>query len=823
MPGNLPQQLTSFVGREREIQDIERLLDGARLVSLVGTGGCGKTRLALEVAGRVMDGFPDGVWFVELASLSDPELVPQAVAATLGIREEPGRSLMSVLLDYLRPLKLLLVLDNCEHLVRACAAFALELLRVCPDLVVLATSREELDVGGEVLWSVATLSRPDPERLPPLESLENYESVRLFTDRARSSHPSFSITAENAASIARLCNSLDGLPLAIELAAARLNVLSVEQIADRLDERLRLLTSGSRSTLPRQQTLRALLDWSYDLLDAEERRLLRALSVFAGGFTLEAARAVCCAGPEPRDEYEVLDLLSHLVRKSLVIAEEYQVPAGHEVRYRMLDTIRQYSWEKRVEEDGRGAWLGEHRDCYLQLAEAAQPELVGEEQEVWLDRLEVEHDNLRAAIDWSIRGDRDAEAALRLSAALWRFWDVRGYISEGRRWLRESLEMDGEAPHLVRAKAMSAAGNLALEQGEYDEAQALHSAALVLRREADDRHGAANSLTNLAVVARRTGDYDRAAELDEESLAIFRDLGFRNGIASVLGNLGYVEECRGNYSRAQELCEESLELFRETGDTLGVIIALNNLGDLARIQESYERATDLYYEAMGLARSLGDPLSIVALLNNLGAVANRLGDYKRAAELYLESLFKCVKLVHKQGIAECLEGLATAQMRDDPEAAAELFGAAEVLRESISTQWPPAEREFYEARKAKLETSIGERAFRTARARGRARELEAAVELATQGGGRAGSTGKGGGVTTGTRTREPAGGNSSGLTRREVEVLRLAANGMRAAQIAANLNIESRTVNAHLHSIYGKIGVASRAAATRFAIENHLV
>jgi predicted ATPase/DNA-binding CsgD family transcriptional regulator len=827
LPGNLPQQLTSFVGREREISELKRTLESARLVSLVGAGGSGKTRLSLEVARSLLSRFPDGVWFVELAALSDPELVPQAVAATLGIREESGRSLMAVLLDYLKPLKLLLVIDNCEHLIRACASFANTLLRAAPELHILATSREALDVPGEIPWQVLPLSLPDSEDLLPVESLAGYEAVKLFIDRARYTRPGFSITPENAPVIARLCNRLDGLPLAIELAAARMSVLTVDQIEARLDARFRLLTSGSRSALPRQQTLQALLDWSYDLLSEEEREMLRALSVFAGGSTLEAIRVVCTgsgdeSGADRADEYTLIDLLSHLVQKSLVMANEY----GSEVRYRMLDTIRQYAWEKRESEDGPGARLGRHRDWYLQLAETAQPELTGEDQETWLDRLEIEHDNLRAALDWSIKGDHNAEAALRLSAALWRFWDTRGYITEGRRWLRESLGLDGESElsPLVRAGAVSAAGNLALEQGEYELARALHNEALALRRDAGDKHGIANSLNNLGVLARRLGEYDRAAQFEEECLAIFRELDLKNSVASVLTNLGFVEQCRANYERAQALGTEALELLRETGDTLGIVIALNNLGDLARFQERYERATELYDQAMGLARALGDPLSIVGLLNNLGAVANRRGDYRRATELYLESLFKCKKLVHKQGIAECFEGLATAEMRGGRERSAQLFGAAESLRETILTPLPPPEQGFYQANVATLRAALGEKTFVTAWARGRAMQLDEAVEFATEGA--AGAPGKapGTGSTLASPTTGQAGENNpAGLTRREIEVLRLAASGLKATQIAGDLGLSDRTVNAHLHSVYSKIGVTSRAAATRFAIEYKLI
>jgi ATP/maltotriose-dependent transcriptional regulator MalT len=462
---------------------------------------------------------------------------------------------------------------------------------------------------------------------------------------------------------------------------------------------------------------------------------------------------------------------------------------------------------------------GRHRDWYLQLAELAQPELIGEDQETWLDRLDVEHDNLRAALDWSLNGDHNAEAALRLCSALWRFWDMRGYIVEGQRWLKLCLEADGKVLPLLRAKALSAAGNLALEQAEYDRALAHHDAALALRRQAGDKQAIAQSLNNLGVLARRRGDYDRAAQLYEECLAIFNELGHEDSIAGTLDNLGFVERCRGRYERAEELYAKALELFQELGDTSGIVISLNNLGDLARLRRHYERAMELYGQAMELATGLGDLLSIAGLLTSFGAVANQRGEHEQAVELYLASLFKYKELGYRQGMAECLEGLATAEIRDQPERAAQLFGATQTLRESIAAPLPPPERAAHEKNVARLRARLGESLFLAAWAGGRAMHLDDAIALATEGAYHPPVPQ----ASTPPSGSEPVDkGYPPVLTRRELQILRLAASGLRSVQIAGKLGVSERTVGAHLHSIYGKIGVDSRAAATRFAIEHHV-
>src|SRR5829696_2809070 len=460
-PHNLPLELSSFVGREKELAEVKRLLENNRLLTLTGSGGCGKTRLALAVASELVEAFEDGVWLVDLAPLADPALVPQAVASTLGVREQSGRILTEILYAYLRSKKVLLVLDNCEHLIEACAKLSEVLLRSCPQLRVLATSREALGITGEVTWLVPSLTLPDLRHLPAFESLPRYESARLFLERTAAVKPTFVLTEQNAGAVAQICYRLDGIPLAIELAAARTKVLSVEQVADRLDDTFKLLSAGGRTAVPRQRTLHATMDWSHELLPEEERTLFRRLSVFAGGFTLEAVESVCAGEDLTRDE--VLELLSHLVDKSLVMVRE----ESGEARYRLLETVRQYGWEK-LSESGEEEQVRErHAGHYLTLAEEAEPELKGEGQVAWLKRFEREHDNLRAAMRWLLdRGE--SEKAVRLGWALWLFWWIRGHFAEGRRSMERALTTGGSAamPPSARAKALFVAGTMACGQGD---------------------------------------------------------------------------------------------------------------------------------------------------------------------------------------------------------------------------------------------------------------------------------------------------------------------------------------------------------------------
>src|SRR5215204_1497259 len=467
-PNNLPLELSSFVGREKELAEVKRLLGETRLLTLTGSGGCGKTRLALAAATDLLEEFEEGVWMVELAPLADPSLVAQAVGSTLGVREQPGRSLTEMLSGYLGSKKVLLVLDNCEHLIEACAELAEALLRFCPGLRVLATSREALGITGEVAWPVPSLSLPDLRRMPDIGSLPEYESARLFVERAVAVRPDFVLTEQNASAVAQVCYRLDGIPLAIELAAARTKVLSVEEVADRLDDCFRLLSAGGRTAMPRQHTLHATMDWSHELLSEEERSLFRRLSVFAGGFSLEAVESVCIGEDVERDE--VLGLLSHLVDKSLVAVWE----KDGETRYRLLETVRQYGRDKLSESGEEGQLRERHAGYYLALAAQAEPELKGAGQVEWLKRFEREHDNLRAAISWSLER-RNHQDAAQLGWALWLFWWIRGHFAEGRRLMEEAISVNGSAamPASARAQGLFVAGTMACGQGDHSSAEPL--------------------------------------------------------------------------------------------------------------------------------------------------------------------------------------------------------------------------------------------------------------------------------------------------------------------------------------------------------------
>jgi predicted ATPase/class 3 adenylate cyclase/Tfp pilus assembly protein PilF len=763
---NLSAMQTGLIGRERELSEVLALLGTERLVTLTGTGGVGKTRLALAVAAEVVDQYPDGVWQVELAPRADPVMVPGAVARVLRLREEPGRSILSTVTDHLQNRALLLVLDNCEHLVGACAALVGTLLRAAPGLRVLATSREGLQVGGEQLYQVPSLAVPDPKHLPPRELVGSYEAVRLFVARARAQRREFVLDERNSLVVAMVCARLDGIPLAIELAAARAGTLPVEVIAARLDHSIKMLTGGPRDVLPRHQTLRATLDWSHDLLSRPEQVLLRRLAVFAGGWILEAAEQVCTG--EAAECGDVLDLLSALVKKSLVLLEE----AGSGPRYRLLETVRQYAREQ-LEVAGETAQVGDqHLAWCLALAEEAEPALVGPEQEVWLVRLEAEHDNVRAALAWA-RERAAGERGLRLAGALWRFWDMRGDLGEGRSWLEAALASSGPAAPLARARALNGAGNLAEAQGDYRRALALHAEALAVRRALGDTLGIAGSLNNLGNVAYKQADYARAAALYEESLALKRELGDTLGMAVSLNNLGMVAWQQADYARAAALYEESLALRRELGDKEGIAGSRNNLGNVAYMQGDYARAaalvekslalqrelrdkegiahsfTDLgmvaymqgdyaratarLEEGLILRRELGDKEGIAGSLNYLGMVAYLQGDFGRATALLHEALLLSRDIGAKRLMAEGLEGLAwVAAVDGQSQQAAWLGGAAERLRQALGVPLSPDFRLNHDQAVQALCAALGEDAFAVAWAAGQALALDQAIALAPE-------------------------------------------------------------------------------------------
>jgi predicted ATPase/class 3 adenylate cyclase len=725
-PNNLPQQVTRFIGREKQLAQLQRLLTKTRLLTLTGSGGCGKTRLGLQVAADSLERFPDGAWLVELAPLSDPALVPQAVATVLGLKEAKGKPIGETLTDYLKDKRLLLLLDNCEHLLDGCAQLATILVRKCPHLTVLASSREALGLGGEQAYRVPSLSLPDPKQAHTPASVAPFEAVQLFTDRAFLARSDFQLTHQNASMLASICHRLDGIPLAIELAAARVRSLSVEEIDGKLGQRFRLLTGGSRTALPRHRTLRSLIDWSYDLLNDPEKILLQRLSVFAGGWTLEAAELVC-AGDGVQDG-DVLDLLTSLCDKSLVLVEQND---GN-YRYRLLETVRQYARERLLESGGCDALQEQHRDYFLALAEEAEPQLLGAEQAVWLGRLEEEHDNLRTALEWS-RAEVGAQAGLRLCGALLRFWSMRGHFPEGRQWCARILAKTGHGERTPdRAKALNAAGALAYHQGDYRAARALHEEGLAIWRGLGDRRGLANSLNNLGNVVCEQGDLASARALHEESLAIVRELGDRSGVGRSLCNVGIVAHEQGDFAYATKLLKESLAVMRELGDRVSTAALLGNLGRVALLQDDYPAAQALYEESLAIRRQLGDRRGIADTLINLVDVSQSQGNYATARKLFEESLVISRQLADRRGISFSLESRAAlfaavgGSLR-----AARLWGAAERLREEIGSPLATNERPRYDARLAAARTALGDdAAFDRAWQEGRDLTLEQAIELA---------------------------------------------------------------------------------------------
>lgn len=815
-PNNLPLQVNRFIGRERELTAVRGLLVTTRLLTLTGAGGSGKTRLALQVATDLLAEFTHGVWWVDLAALSDPLLVPQAIASVVGIPERAGCTVTEALAEALRPKHLLLVLDNCEHLLTACVPLIETLLHTCAHLRVLVTSREALTITGETIWLVLPLCVPEPYQQQPVDGLLTYEAVQLFVERARSVLPSFMLTKENAASVVQMCRRLDGIPLAIELAAARMRALAVEQIVARLADAYRLLTGGSRAALPRQQTLRAAMDWSYALLSAHEQACFRRLSVFAGSFSLEAAEAICAG--EPDEAYDVLDVLSSLIDKSLVLMEQ----RSGEARYRLLETIRQYGQDKLQEEAEAATVRRNHRDWYARLAEQAEPETLQARQKSVFDRLEVEHENLRAALGWSLE-QQEAETAAQIGAAISRFWLLRGYMSEGRRWLERALSGFSEK-NAVRVKALNVAAMLASLQDDNNTARTLVEESLELSRELAERKQTGYALYILGRLARIEGNYAGAVTFLEESLALFRELTQKDDMALVLSDFGLTVLYLGDYERAIALCEQSLALSRELGDLRSIASWLANLAMVTFARGDARRATDLCDESLAIRKALGYKGGCAHTLAILGRIALDQGAYERATACYQESLILRQEIGEKEGIATALEGLAAVTgMQGQPVSAARLCGSAESLRTLLGAPLTPIDRPYYEQTVAAIRAQLDEPTFLKAWTTGQAMTLEEAIAEAVQVKAREHISPTHAPASVETPSISPARENRFGLTAREIEVLRLLAQGMTSPQIAQQLVISVVTVNFHVRSIYSKLGVSSRSAATRYAIEHNLV
>lgn len=727
-PNNLPTQLTSFIGRDKEIAAVKALLINSRLLTLTGCGGSGKTRLSLQVAAETLEDFPDGVWLIELAPLTEAALMLQTIAQVLAFKEQSDRPLEQTLIEGLKRKRMLLLLDNCEHLLAASVQLAAMLLRSCPNVKLLVTSRQAFGIAGEQTYRVPSLSLPDPNNSSTIAAIAQYEAVHLFIERARLVKSEFTDTQANAPVLAQLCCRLDGIPLAIELAAARVRSMSVEDINNKLKHRFRLLIGGDRAALPRQQTLRALIDWSYDLLNEREKFLFERLSVFAGGWMLGAAGAVCSRqspNGECIEEWEMLDLLTSLADKSLIVVEQEQ--GG--TRYRLLETVRQYSRD-RLEERGEFEIVrSRHLAFFLALAEEAEQQFLEPEQATWLERLEREHDNLRAALEWG-----EQPVRVRLAGSMWWFWYVRGYYSEGRKRLADVLAGDEvQVRNAARAKALNAGGVLACSQGDYAAASTLHEEALAIQWELGNRKGVASTLNGMGSVAKDKGDYAAAHALYEESLGLQHELGDTAGVATSLNNLGIIAYVQGDYPAARLRYVESLSLQRELGNKRGIAYSLLNLGLVASHQEDIAGAVTQIAESLALFREMGNKEGIAYTLNSIGNVLSFQGDWDAARACLNESLTLWREMGDKRRIALSLETFAAlAYMQKLSARGARLWGAAEALREVVGAPMTPSDRTLYDQQVAKARASLSENVFAADWGEGRAMTMEQAIALALE-------------------------------------------------------------------------------------------
>ena len=744
IPNNLPQPLTSFVGRERELAEIKQLLLTTHLLTLTGPGGTGKTRLSLQTAADVLETFPDGAWFVELAPIADPVLVPQTVATALGIRELPGHSIEDVLLDYLRARHLLLILDNCEHLIETCAHLANQLLRACPNLNMLASSREALGIAGEHAYRVPSLSIAELRHAPALAVIRHNDCVQLFVERALAAQSNFRLTDKNASAIAQICMRLDGIPLAVELAAARAKVFTPEQIAARLDDRFRLLTGGSRTALPRQQTLRALIDWSYDLLPEAERMLLRRLSVFVDGWTYEAAEAVCAG--DGIETFDVLDLLTRLVDKSLVVVDESDEANA---RYRLLETIRQYARDKLLDSGDISAMRDRHLDYFLQFADEAYAQFLSARDVEWRRRVKADEDNVRAAMEWGL--DHQPEAALRLSGELSVYWGRLGYASEGCRWLEAGLERvaalppvaDGEAARerrINRARGLLGLATSKTMLGEMAAAKRYAEESLPLWRELGIQREQGYALLTIGLSEQFSGDAATALAALKEGIAIARAVRDPRLLAYTLGSGALmVTILERDIATARSYLEESIGIFHELGDNQAAAFPLYVLGELEYELGNYEQARAAFAPSLAGNLVAGNPQEANMARSGLANAEWRLGHYDAALHLYREVIAEWQWMGNRGGIARCLECVAFVLLhRAENESArqawlpraARLLGAAENLRETLNASMMLPEQSEYEREVARLREQLDETTMKSAWADGRALTMDQAIALA---------------------------------------------------------------------------------------------
>ena len=804
---NLPAPVSSFIGREAELAAVRALVGGSRLVTLTGAGGAGKTRLGLQVAAGLADGTGDGVWFADLAPVGDPDLVAVTVADVLGVRQEPGRPVADTLVEAVGGQSLLVLLDNCEHVIGACAKLADALLRGCPDLALLATSREPLGIDGEHIYRVPSLGVPaDGDDAGTIRAAE---AVRLLEDRAAAQGAPLAWGEETAAVAGRICRRLDGIPLAVELAAARLRVMSAAELDARLDERFLLLTGGSRAALPRQQTLRAMVDWSWELLTGAERAVLARLSVFAGGFALAAAEAAAASDDVPAAE--VLGQLGALVDKSLVQFGDTGTGPG---RYRLLDTVRQYAasqLDAQAPAVAQAARIA-HRDYYMALAEAAAPQLRGPDQVGWLDRLDAELGNLRAAIAFS-QTQPDPEPGLRLASSLCLYWRARGHAAEGADALQTLLDAPAaQEATLLRARALVAAAGLLDKTGGYTIAGDYCQEALAIAAAADDEHLVAELLYMRAWILLRQGDPDAALPMIERGLGMARRLGATHLVSCLLWTRSYATAREGDHAGAARDTAEALRLFRQAGDRLQVGATLGNLGYYELAAGDLDAARRHLAESLDIARALKARSDIVYGTVNLG-LAEYLNGSPGAEALFAESFGLARRMGMKASMAYALLGLALAGHGDARSGwQARLHGAADQLLADLGETIDPLEARLAGLDRQRLRAVMGAEAFETEYAAGRTldpAQVVAALDSKDTAAGHA---------------RAAASGEAAlVLTPRELDVLKLVAQGLSNPDIAQRLFLSEHTVHRHLANILRKLGLSSRAAVAAWGARAGLV
>ena len=810
---NLLLQLTSFIGREQEMSDIKSLLKRSRLVTLTGMGGSGKTRLAVQTARALNESFAEGVWFVNLAPIHEPALLPQLVAAAFGLRPAADQPPLETLLGFVRSKNLLLILDNCEHLTEACRQLAYDFLSQAPDLRILATSREPLAAAGETIYPVSGLAWPSASRLQeddPQKVLQ-YDAVQLFVERAREIAPIFAITPDNARPIVEICRRLDGLPLALELASSWVNILTVQEIAGRIHDRLALQISGQNRDLePRHRTLRAAIDWSYTLLQADDQALLARLAIFQGGCTLEGIEAVCYCGEIAAAA--VLERISSLVRKSLVVAE---TSGRTQARYRMLETIRAYALEK-LEEAGEMSQLSDrHLDFYLLKAEEAAPKLNEAYQQLWLNVLEEEHENLRAALAWSLENGR-IEQGLRIATALIRFWEIRGYVQEGLLWYERLLnQADETTSAVVHANALAYASFLAMFLNDAPASLAYGQKAVAVAEAAGDegREVLAIALAGYASGARVSGDYQTAFRLEERIVALSRETPeqvFFLGMALLA--LGSVAIELDDFETARTSFDESLAIALEAGDSFRIAHALNALGDLARCEQRYEDAQTSYEKSTALLREIDARHDLASVLQNLGHTYLHLGAVDRGQAFFAESLALHQAQHNVPGIVECLIGYAAAALlRGETAAGARLLGAAAAIggrRTAAASVWQGTRME-YDHYLNLARDNLSKSEFQFEQTAGRAMTLEQVLVYAQN-------------LPPKTPISSNFKAKADGLTAREREIAALIGQGKTNGEIAGELVVSKRTIETHVSHILSKLELSSRGQIMRWAIDQGL-